>query len=147
MKLADLERALKAELDTGRLGDPVALRIHATFPKVQGDIFRVVGFFRPLLSLMGNVDGGEVHAKSHPTGKECAILWTDESGITVFLTLASGTKTKQSLHLLLIGNHGMTELHGGDAWSDAISSNLSSLWEKEIQESLQEGTSIRIKVS
>lgn len=147
MKLADLERALKTELETGRLGVPVALRIHATLPAIEGNVFRMLGFFRRLLSLMGNVDRGQVQAESHPHAKAGAILWTEESGVTVFLTLASGARMQQSLHLQLIGNHGMTQLHGGEAWSDSVTANPPTLWEREIQESLRKGTSIPVKAS
>jgi hypothetical protein len=147
MQLADLERALKAELETGRLGIPVALRIHATLSTTTPGIWGSLGCFGPLLALMGEIHSGEVHAKQHPSGKECAVLWTADSGKTVFLTLATSAKSKQTLHLLLIGNHGTTQLKGGDAWSDSLPEKPKPLWEQEIQESLRKGTSIRIEVS
>lgn len=146
MKLADLERALKAEIDNGRLGEPVALRIHAV-ARWDKDLLDGLGNFRPLLILMGDISSGHVHARRHSSLQQCAILWTTDTGKSVLLTLGRSRSAKQSLHLLLIGNHGMTQLQGGEDWSDVFSPNAPSLWEKEIQESLRRGTSIPLKAS
>jgi hypothetical protein len=143
----DLERAIKSELETGRLGVPVAMRIHATLPMTAPGMWGVPAFFRPLLSLMGDLRSGQVQAKQHASAKECTVLWTEDSGKSVFLTLATSAKLKQSLHVLLFGNHGMTQLHGGEAWSDSVTLESPFLWEREIQESLKKGTSIPVKAS
>jgi hypothetical protein len=147
MQLADLQRALDSEVKTGKLGVPVALRIHATMPLGEGDIHAALGFFRPFFSLLGNSQKGDVQAKRHPSGQQLAILWTEETRKTAFLTLACSPNMKRGLHLLLIGNHGMTQLQGGEAWSDSLSGEIPGLWEHEIQESLRKGTSIPVRAS
>lgn len=147
MNLLDFERALESEVKTGRLGVPVALRIHAMIPGINGDILGSLGLFRPLFSLIGNLGRGHVQAKQHPSGQQLTVLWTEESGKTVFLTLATSAKMKQALHLLLIGSHGMAQLEGGEAWCDTLTGELPPIWEKEIQESLQKRTSIPLYAS
>ena len=147
MQLADAERALRAELDSNRLGVPVALRIHAMLPAVDRDILDAIGFFRPFLSLIGDITRGTIQAKRHASGKQCTILWTAETGKTAFLTLIQSPDVRQSLHVLMIGNHGAMQLQGGETWNDALSDFSPLLWEKEIQESLRNGTSIRATAS
>jgi hypothetical protein len=143
MQLVDLERTLKTELETGRLGEPVALRIHAVLPS-NDNIFSWPGSFRPLLALMGDISSGYIHVQRHASHRQCAILWTTDTGKSVFLTWACPVKAKPSLHVLLLGNHGIMQLHGGETWSEVIAPKAPSLWEKEIQESLRTGTSIPV---
>lgn len=147
MKLADLERSLESEIKTGRLGVPVALRIHAAMPTTLGDILSVLGFSRPLFSLIGDINRGTVQAKRHPSGKQATVLWTEATGKTVFMTLVATANTKPALNVFLIGNHGMTQLEGAEDWCDDISGEFPAVWEKEIQESLRKGTSIPVPVS
>jgi hypothetical protein len=144
MILADLERTLSSVLASGQLGTPVAVRIHATLPDAGGDPLEVLGLFRPLIRLVSGDAGGRVQAQKHSSGKQATVLWTDADGRTVFLSVVSIPNAPQSLHVLLVGNHGITQLSGGDLWNEPVHANISPLWPEEIRESLKTGTSIEV---
>jgi len=109
---------------------------------------------RVYIALMGiekmvpTVEDAFLHYQSlvrSASGQQCSVLWTDPSGRTVFLSLVSVPQSRPSLSVLLVGNHGITRLSGGEFWdgNDAFSAE-NPLWREEIRESLQRGTSIRV---
>lgn len=144
MKLIDLEHALHEVLKTGQLGTPVALRILVATPQTEIDPFRFVGRFAPLIRAVSEVTRGKIQARRHPSGRQLSIVWNDAQGRTVSLTIVSTPDIGQSLRVLVVGNHGITQLNGGEAWNEDLTSDTIPLWEKEIAESLKQGTSIAV---
>jgi hypothetical protein len=147
MTLSDLERAAREVLATGDIGTPVALRIHAAIPGFAGDAANALGIFEPLLRLISDESNGKVQARKHPSGKHLTVLWTDDRGRTVFITLTTNTPARQDLQVLLIGNHGITQLTGAEAWQEDIPPAKIPLWGQEIAQSLKQGTSIQVPAS
>ena len=145
MNLADLQRTLENVLATGKLGTPVALRIHAAVPDVNP--LKVLGVFSPLVGLICNDSRGKLQAQSHSSGGQLSVLWTDAQGRSVLISAVSVPKCRQNMHILLIGNHGVTRLSGGELWSEPLSADQSCPWEEEIRESLKTGTSIAVGLS
>ncbi|MCA9067800.1 MAG: hypothetical protein KDA84_02695 [Planctomycetaceae bacterium] len=142
MQLIDLEHALAEALKTGQLGVPVSLRIMAVTPQTGIELPRVIAQFAPLIRLISQESSGKVQARQHPSGQQLSVLWTDSQGRTVSITVASASTARPSLGVLVVGNHGITQLNGGEAWEGFGSPVESPLWEKEITESLKRGTSI-----
>ena len=147
MTLSDLERAVREVLATGHIGTPVALRIHAAIPDFAGDPANALGIFEPLLRLISEKSNGKVLARKHPSGGHLSVLWTDARGRTFFITLTTTPTCRQSLQVLLIGNHGITRLTGAEAWEEDIPPAQTPLWSQEIAQSLKQGTSIPVPTS
>ncbi len=147
MTLAELEHTLGALLDSKQLGTPVALRIHAVLPEFAGELRNIIGYFDPLLRRVADVSAGKLTARQHPGGQQISVLWTDARGRTAMVTLTSVPNARQSLNVLVLGNHGVTQLSGGDLWNEAITGEEPALWSEEIAQSLKTGTSITVGVS
>ncbi len=145
MTLADLERTLREVLNTGQLGEPVALRVFATRPEIGNAPANLTGLCLPLIRLIAPETQGRVLARQHQNKNQCSVHWTSSQGRTVFLT---GVSTMQaSFQVLLVGNHGITRLTGEPLWEEPRQPGQSQLWEKEITESLNLGTSIAVGIS
>ncbi len=147
MTLSELERSLAGVLKSGQLGIPVALRIHASLPGCGNDLTDALGLFGPLIRLVSEEASGQLQAMQHSSGRQLSVLWTAANGRTVFLSLVSVPQAKQSLQALVVGNHGIAKLTGEAAWNEPDSPSKSALWQAEIHESLNRGTSIAVESS
>lgn len=147
MTLTEIEHAIRQVLNTGQLGNSVSLRIHAAVPDAAGEAAGLVGVFAPLIRLIADDTQGRVQARQHPSGRQISVLWTDDRGRTALVTLTAAPKTMQSLQVMIVGNHGITRLTGGDEWDEPLSPGERPLWKDEIAESVNQGTSIRVEVS
>lgn len=144
MKLIDLEHALNDLLQTGQLGTPVALRILVATPQTPTEPSHLIGLFAPMIRLIADETRGRIQARQHPSGKQLSVLWMDARGRTVSLTVVSTPETQRNLQVLVIGNQGISQLDGGEAWDDTFTNADSPLWERELAESLKRGTTITV---
>lgn len=147
LTLTDVERAMRDVLKAGQLGTPVALRIHVTLPVESADAGMVAGYFASLIEQVANIKAGRIQAQQHSSGRQASLLWTDERGVTVFLTFLFDQPLHKSIRVLLIGQHGISQLVGDSQWQEIFEGDGPALWMQEIRESLQSGTSIAVKSS
>ncbi len=144
MTLADLERALGDVLDSEQLGTPVALRIIAGLATPNVEPSTMAGMFLPLIRLVAGETGGHIWARQNAGGGQASVLWTAPNGRSVFLTLITNPAVRQRLQVLVVGNHGITRLAGGDAWNENFPPHPTPIWKTEIAESLNTRTSIPV---
>ena len=134
-------------LDSEQLGTPVALRIHAGLPLSNAEPAAMAGILLPLIRLVADETGGQILARQNAGGGQVSVLWTAPNGRTVFLTLVSTPTVRQSLQVLVVGNHGITRLTGGELWEEKLTPAQTPIWKTEIAESLKRGTSIAVNSS
>jgi hypothetical protein len=138
---------LSSVLKSGQIGSPVALRIHATLPEGDLELLKVIGLFTTLVRLVADDTQGKLHARQHPSGQQVSVLWNDVNGRTVFLSLMSAPMAQQGLQVLIVGNHGIARLSGGELWNVPNLEDVASPWREAIDESLKRGTSVAVKTS
>lgn len=111
MTIAELESALRAAINTGKIGTPVALRLLMQLPQEAADLggwlSRLVENFvqtleDPPRQLLANV----------ATGRQWNVLLTGRRGRTASITLGCGSSAHAMIQLTLFGNHGVVDLQG-----------------------------------
>jgi hypothetical protein len=147
MTLGDLEHTLGSVLKSGQIGSPVALRIHATLPEGDLELRKVIGVFTTLIRLVADDSQGQLRARQHPSGRQVSVLWNDVNGRTVFISVMSAPMAQQGLQVLVVGNHGIARLSGGELWNVPNLEEEPPHWREAIDESLKRGTSVAVKTS
>jgi hypothetical protein len=114
LNLADLRRTLDRALGSGRVGIPVALRVHLRLERIAGANIDLESAAASLLSWGEEVFGSPPQrvAVSENEGHSLTVLATCAGGQTLHVTVAASGRP--DLHLLLIGNHGIVRLEGGE---------------------------------
>lgn len=119
MTPTDLGAALNDALKTGKLGTPVAVRLHWQRPRVAD----WPGWLETVLQMLAPCFGQPavtVQAQQHPDVPQWNILLQTEEGRTIVLTLGAGAVSAPSLQLLVTGNHGTLRLEGEPLCEPAV---------------------------
>ena len=144
MMLGELEQQLQQTVAEGRIGTPVALRVHL---QSAGDGTPVGDFVYAIFmarSLFGNppervMVRGDLH-------QQATALVTYASGATLVVSAGQCSGETSTIQLLLIGNHGIANLEpalftGG--WP-ANASIESAHWQESLAESHATGTAVTL---
>ncbi|TWU11337.1 hypothetical protein CA54_01440 [Symmachiella macrocystis] len=145
MTLLELQPKLQQAVANGQIGSPVALRVYLKSSDTDADLqsggVTAIGMARELfdspparLMVRGDLQ------------RQATVLVTCVSGATLFATLEGGTVESSSIHLTLIGNHGIANLEKVD-WSPAAlpeESPASIRWRQALSESHASGTAVVI---
>jgi hypothetical protein len=120
MTTDDLQNALTAAIATGRIGTPVALRVHAI---VASDSFNPAAALDAVIGLAGTAfptKPQQMTARSGGAGQQWNVLLIYAGGQTLSFSIASSPASTggNRLHLLLIGNHGIIRLEGKELVDD-----------------------------
>lgn len=115
MQLDELSRALKQVAHSGQVGTPVALRLSAVanWPAVE-----LADRAHTLLELAAGVLDDSPAQVSHvhdARETSCSLLARMSRGGTASVTVTRAATT--ALAALLVGNHGIAQLHGGEEWT------------------------------
>lgn len=113
MTPTDLCTALDEALKTGKLGTPVAVRLHWQVPCLENEDWP--GWLETVLQMLSpcfDQPPVKVQARQHPAVPQWNILLQTEAGQTIFLTLGRQAAPAPSLQLLVTGNHGTLRLEG-----------------------------------
>jgi hypothetical protein len=114
MRLDDLSRALRAELDSQRVGTPVSMRVHLAWPDADADLEAAL---ETMLALARSVFGSEASRVSRSTRadrRQITALCAFERGQSALFSLARGCGSRPVFELLVVGNRGVIRLEGGE---------------------------------
>ncbi len=124
MTVTDLTRTLEQALATGRAGTPVAVRWHlvdrvdasADAASAAVERFAALG---ALSECLLRQPPASLVASANPSGRHLQVLIRFQSGATGVVTVALVPDGQTRLELLLVGNHGIVRLEGGEQFDTA----------------------------
>ncbi len=151
MNCAELKQALSDAMNTGKLGTPVAVRVHVQLASPT--------FAAPSCGLTGVIDGvlqmlspvfceplSSLRVRRHNEVEQWTVLLQSSTGKTVCITVGCGCRASDSLELLVVGNHGIARLHGGGGdvleWETEAKPEID--WSSVIDEAVTTGREIRL---
>jgi len=117
----EIKAALAEAVQTGKLGVPVSARVHLQLaedassdesPPTEKDWEALRSAVVELFSVCWNEAPETIHVRQHPTGRQHNTLLQTASGNTVCITIGRGCARQSTLHLLVLGNHGVVRLDG-----------------------------------
>jgi hypothetical protein len=146
LNLPDLRRTLHQALGSGRVGIPVALRLHLRLEKTGAANADLVSAAAVLMSWGEQVFGSPPRdvAVSQSRDESLTILATCAGGQMIHVTVAAAERAE--LHLLLVGNRGIVRLEGGELFEAASVevevSHAQEQWAERIRRSRDAGGSL-----
>ena len=111
MTLDDLNHALRQTIDGGKIGTPVALRMHLQFSDDSTDQLAVIAGVIERANGLFASGPSRCMVRSNRDQQVTALI-SYAAGQTLFVTVGRGVATQSQTHLLLIGNHGVANLDG-----------------------------------
>ena len=140
MTYGELTRALSDLLRRGEIGTPVSLRMFLHLPEPNADLDSAVATLMRLAASVFPCEVADLAARLDSEERQLNILIRMSDGRTVSLTVVRGGVTTVPLNLLLIGNHGIVRLEGGDAMLPFSPEEIpedTDCWKKRIHAALQ----------
>ena len=144
MTLDDIQGALSDAMQTGKLGTPVAARVHLLVDgevNIAGAVERIAAMLSPCFELPSET----VRARRHASGRVSSLLMQTGNGRTIFISI--GQTDRPALHLLVVGNHGVLRLEGGDCLEPVSFDRTENEWSAQIAESCESGKIVRLNYS
>jgi hypothetical protein len=123
MTLTELRTALTSAVATGKLGTAVSARVQVQCVDSECDLAAALGGVLWMLSPAFDERPATVRCRKHAEAAQWNVLLQTGSGRTISITIGCGSAKTTSLDLLVIGNHGIVQLQGGDAFE----------WEREFE--------------
>ncbi|MGE3316675.1 MAG: hypothetical protein AB7O26_16280 [Planctomycetaceae bacterium] len=142
MNFRELERAVSETIRQGEIGIPVALRLNCQFGDRSVDVIEGAIMALHLAETAFAEDRpARLHARRTSDGRQLTVLASYRLGQTFFLTTTAIDGVRESLDLLLVGNHGIVRLEGGELFvpesADGSFSDPGG-WKSAIERSLRE---------
>lgn len=123
----EIHHALTAAIATGKIGTPVSVRVHLQLPETRADfdaaIDAIVATTKPALHETMQTLQSRVNAE----GNQWNVLLRSANGRSLFVTLGRGSAREPRLELLVVGNHGVIRLEGGDVLYEAVGCDAAEL--------------------
>lgn len=147
MTCSEVQSALADAVRTGKLGTPVAARVHV---QLVDDAVEPDAVLAPVLEMLRpcfDHPPASVRAREHASEGQWNVLFQTAAGGTVFVTVGCGAANAPGLHLLVIGNHGVLRLEGAECFRPgdlSAAAPAPQAWSAAITESLRSGRSIDI---
>jgi len=147
--LAELRQALADALGDGRVGVPVAARIHCQLDDPQCDLLAGLASLLALSEgALSPERGARLFARYGDDPRQLSVLVSYASGQTSFVTIGCGAAADPALHLLLVGNRGIVRLEGAEQFDPAgeppARGDDLKRWRRPVEQSLRDGASIEI---
>jgi len=120
MKLDELGETLCQAISSGKVGTAVSLRTHVQLSEGESDL---IGVFSLLLKLAGSAFGAEastLFARQNADERQLNVLARYPDGQTAMFTVGCGSVTCSQCQLLLVGNHGIARLEGGEYFEETL---------------------------
>lgn len=111
MTFDEVRNALSDAVQTGKLGTPVAARVHLLVDDNEVDVAGAAEKLLTMLTPCFDQPPATIRARRHDSGRVQSLLMQTRNGQTIFITI--GRSDRSSLHLLVVGNHGIVRLEGG----------------------------------
>ena len=138
MTLDELNATLAAALASEKAGTPVSLRLHLQVAETTNDSVDLTAMLMPLVETVFNARASRLLARRNVAADQLNVLFTLADGKTAFITCGRGSTRHTSLQLLLVGNHGIIRLEGGQLFKPgkAVDAAGSRYWRTAIEKSL-----------
>ena len=114
MNLEQLRLALQQALATGRVGQPVAVRLHLRAGTDTATTEQLLACLLPVVSDVFGDTPQRVLARSGADSGQLNLLLEYELGATALVTVVALGDASPCLHVILVGNHGVIRLEGGE---------------------------------
>ncbi len=151
MTFDDLSTTLWEAVETKRIGIPVALRLHLQLCDPQADLTVAMVASLCLVEPFFNLNPSRLMARRDSADRQLNVLLETADGRTVFVTVGRGSTGQATLHLLLIGNHGVVRLEGAQTFEEealqGAASELSAKvdeWNTRIAQSVARNEAVAI---
>ena len=135
----DLSSTLTAAIATGKIGTPVAMRVHAI---VAADTFNPAATLDAVIGLADIAFPAKpqrITARSGGAGQQWNVLLNYAGGQTLSFSIASSPDRSAGncLHLLLIGNHGIIRLEGAELINNRLGNSPENVvyWRRQMTDS------------
>ena len=148
MTIDELRQTLLEARSTGKIGTPVALRVHVQLQDRQANFSIAVAAVMQLAKSVLEATPIELTARSDIDRRQLNVLFRYAGGQTVLVTLGRGAVSAASLQLLLVGNHGVVRLAGGDGFDERslTAGDDVDRWNSWIDNSLSRGATVSLDV-
>ena len=140
--LGELEQQLQKTVADGKIGTPVALRIHLQTP-CEGTPKSDIVYAMFMARLLFEAPPERVMVRGDLEQQATALV-TYASGATLFISAARCGGEVSTIRLMLIGNHGIANFEPATftgAWPANASSD-SAHWQRQLNESLATGKAV-----
>lgn len=125
MTLDEIHQTLLEAVNTGKVGTPVALRLHLQLVSTDVDPYLLVAELLQLCEPLFGEEPVRVMARNNNDGRQLNLLFETAAGRTISITIGGGSTTQAFLSLLLIGNHGVIRLEGADSFDEQSLNDMS----------------------
>ena len=119
MTLDEIRETLLEAVSTKKIGSPVSLRFNLqltqTNEKLSAIAATIVSMCQPLFELPPS----RIFARATNNDRQLSLIGETESGRTCSITVGVGSAKSASLHLLLVGNHGVVRLEGAEMFDES----------------------------
>ena len=148
MTFDDLSRTLHQAMRTEKIGTPVSVRLHLQLCDPQADLTASTVALLILIEPYFDLSSPQLLARRGPADSQLTVLLETAQGRTVFITVGRGSAQQPSLHLLLIGNHGVIRLEETQSFEESPLPTTTSMhaeryaeWNIRIAQSIAENCS------
>ena len=134
MNLSELQSTLVSAVASGKIGTPVSLRVHAVVAEDSLDPATFLDRISGWGATVFKAEPVRLTARVHATGRQWNILLNYPGGQKALITLASSPATAGDLHLVLVGNHGMVRLEGGESFDTSPEATIprAEFWQQRL---------------
>jgi hypothetical protein len=113
MTFDDLRDTLATALATEKIGTPVALRLHVNLAELSFEPAALLATVASWAESIFRASPAKLTARCTGDDRQYNVLLNYAAGQTLLLNIVRGSTT-DSLQLLLVGNHGVVRLEGGE---------------------------------
>lgn len=144
MNFEELRHSLLETIRTGDIGVPVALRVTSQFGnRAINVIDGAIAAAQLAVVAFSEERPSRLHARKAADDRQLTLLVEYPLGQTFFLTTTAIDGSPSALDLLLIGNHGIVRLEGGELFEPVASPPpVSEEWRKAIESSLHSNQAV-----
>ncbi|MGH7199424.1 MAG: hypothetical protein ACREJB_02395 [Planctomycetaceae bacterium] len=143
MTLEDLNRALVDALGAGKIGTPVHLRVHVELPEGDAEPGGIVEAVMVLARTAFAAEAATVTARRDDARTQWNLLFGHAGGQSALVTINRGCSAIPRVRLLVVGNHGVVRLEGGELFAGfAATQPLRPAWVSRIDESIAGGNTV-----
>jgi hypothetical protein len=141
MTFDDLSAKLLPAVVCGKIGTPVSLRMHVQLTDSRADLIQTLANAMHVAASVFTAQPATLMARRDANRSQLNLLFSYTNGQVVMLTVGCGSAESPSLHLLLIGDHGVVRLEGAELFDAAEMQSPpdAAQWRSPVATSLAEG--------